>query len=109
MATNRTLETVYSEALVRYERLHEDGAITDSQLQMLKSQKSLNNVICSIQSAEKKGLEERTLVDHLCRKVSPEIVSRVDRFSAVLDSAIGSGEWGILSFPMGKDIGTDLD
>lgn len=98
MAAERSLYTVYSQAIARYERLNEDGSIANSQLALLKEHSSLSDVLAMLQNAEVMSEEHRNALDRLCRRVTPEIVSKVDRFSNVINAVIADGRRTTIPF-----------
>jgi hypothetical protein len=90
MSSPRTLATVYSEALARYEQLHQKGKIKDWQLALIKQQTGLNDVLLVVKDAEAKNEGERSKIERLFLKISPQIVSKIERFSTIVDTAVQS-------------------
>jgi Holliday junction resolvasome RuvABC endonuclease subunit len=90
MSSGPTLTTIYSEALARYEELYRDGKIKDWQLALIKQQTDLNGVLSTVKEAEAKNESERNAIERLFHRVSPQIVTKIERFSGVVDTAIQS-------------------
>lgn len=90
MSSGPTLITTYSEALAHYEKLYRDGKIKDWQLALIKQQTDLNSVLSTVREAEAKNEGERNTIDRLFHRVSPHIVTKIERFSGVVDTAIQS-------------------
>ncbi|KAF8535198.1 hypothetical protein BDD12DRAFT_808751 [Trichophaea hybrida] len=90
MSSAPTLASVYTEALARYEQLHREEKIKDWQLALIKEQTNLNDVLSTVKEAETKNEGERNVIDRLFHRISPQIISKIDRFSGVVDTAIQS-------------------
>jgi len=97
MSSAPTLASVYSEALARYEQLHREGKIKDWQLTLIQQQTDLNDVLSTVRDAEAKNEGERNAIDRLFHRVSPQIVTKIDRFSGVVDTVIQASE--LFPFP----------
>ena len=92
MSTDRDLSSVYSEALSRYEQLHNEGKIKEKHLALIRQRTGFGDVLSSIREAGAKNEGERNAMDRLFRRVSPVVVAKVERFSRVVDTAVSSSE-----------------
>lgn len=96
---DRTLSSVYDEALSRYEQLHREGKIKEEHLILIRERTSLGDVLSTIKQAGVKNEGERNAMDRLFRRVSPEIVTKIERFSSVVDTAVSASGLYITSYP----------
>jgi hypothetical protein len=90
MSSDRSLTSVYSEALSRYEHLHQEGQINASQLALIQQQTGLADVLTAVKEAEAKNENERNAVDRRFHSISPQVVAKIERFTGVVDSAVQS-------------------
>jgi hypothetical protein len=91
MATDYTLRQVHEQALARYERLHDNHAITDSEFDLLRTPTSLGDVVLILLQEVAENEARRTAVDKFCRNVSSVVVEQVDRFSGAIGPAMNDG------------------
>jgi hypothetical protein len=92
MPADATLGTVYAAAIQRYEQLYKKGKIKEHQFALIKKQTGLSDVIFAVRNARARNERERTLRDRLFHAINPLVITRLERFSAVVHTAVQSSE-----------------
>lgn len=87
------LPEFYRNILDQIKEVHDDGGLTDEQLNKIKSKTSPNDVLLEV----RKRMDEKTLDltnskwGNVLERYSPAVVERLERFGKVVDVSIQSG------------------
>lgn len=90
-----SLSNVYEDALRQYEELHLQGKLTDEQLALIKGKASIGDVLKEVDEAKTKNELARSAVMRFIHKVTPDYVSKLERFSKVVEVAIQSSRYTV--------------
>jgi hypothetical protein len=88
MSADASLDIIYDEAIQHYEQLHKEGKIDEHQLALIKRHTGLSDVVFEVRNARARN--ERTLRDRLFHTINPQVITRLERFSAVVHTAVQS-------------------
>lgn len=92
MSAEASLDIIYDKAIQRYEQLHKEGKIDEHQLALIKRHTGLSDVVFEVRNAKARNERERTLRDRLFHTINPQVITRLERFSAVVHTAVQSSQ-----------------
>ena len=93
MSTDCSLSALYLAALSQFRQLHHDGEINDNHLALIQQHTSLDDVLSTVKEAGARNVAERNTLDRIFHKVSLQVITKIARFSAVVDVAIQSSKF----------------
>ena len=101
-ASPRSLETVHSKALARYEELHQSGEITDSEYDMIRRHgTSLSDLLDMISESQVENENARSSISRRFHAALRPALERFERFAPVVDTMIQSSKLEHLACGLG--------
>lgn len=88
-----SLSGVYENVLAGYEELHRQGRLKSEQLAMIKGRNNISDILKDVDQAKAKNESERKAVMRFAHKITPGLISRLERVSQVVEVAVAASKY----------------
>jgi hypothetical protein len=84
-------EALYKNVLSQYEQMHATGKISDAELAILKSSRTIQDVIAEVKDSAIASEEKQGVVEKFFRTIGRSGLQKVERVAQVVGTAVDAG------------------